>query len=195
MAFRAADRVGLVWDYAGTILEARSAPSSEKGPNENSLALLADGTSIICVLRLDAGDGPATHPFLSYVKSTSTDGGFTWSKAVPLGKGVGCARPRLLALSGGGLVLSGGRLHRGNWDNYLWVNAAGDGVSWVAHSLSYTGTTPSRPTAASALPLLSTHPQREYPHRTHHSSPPAQPLALSSTHARSPARPSVSPCR
>ena len=85
MAFRAADGVRLVWDYAGTILEARSAPSSEEGLNENSLALLADGTSIICVLRLDAGDGPATHPFLPYVKSTSTDGGFTWSKAVPLG--------------------------------------------------------------------------------------------------------------
>ena len=47
---------GFRWRYIGTILLAADAHDSEEGPNENDLALLSDG-SIICVIRLDAGDG------------------------------------------------------------------------------------------------------------------------------------------
>ena len=50
---------------------------------------------------------------LPYTKTVSADGGKTWSKATSLvdtrGKMMGCARPRLLGLTGGGVVLSGGQ--------------------------------------------------------------------------------------
>jgi hypothetical protein len=140
---------GFAWDYIGTILLAADAPDSEEGPNENDLALMSDGSSIICVLRLDAGDGRTPRPpdmqphhFLPYVKVVSRDGAKTWSKAVSLvdtrGFMMGCARPRLLGMGpGGGVVLSGGRLNRTNHENFLWVNAAGDGVKWEAVSISY----------------------------------------------------------
>ena len=138
---------GFGWDYIGTILTAAAAPHSEEGPNENDLALMSDG-SIICVIRLDGGDGRKVlppdmkaHHMLPYVKTVSTDGGKTWSKPVSLvdtrGMMMGCARPRLLGLTGGGVVLSGGRLNRTNHENMLWVNAAGDGVAWEAISVSY----------------------------------------------------------
>ena len=107
---------------------------------------MSDG-SIICVIRLDGGDGRKVlppdmkaHHMLPYVKTVSTDGGKTWSKPVSLvdtrGMMMGCARPRLLGLTGGGVVLSGGRLNRTNHENMLWVNAAGDGVAWEAVCVS-----------------------------------------------------------
>ena len=111
-------------------------------------ALLSDG-SILCVIRLDAGDGRKTlppdmqpHHFLPYAKVTSKDGGRTWSKPVSLvdthGLMMGCARPRLLGFGpGSGVVLSGGRLNHTNHENYLWYNAAGDGAAWEAISVSY----------------------------------------------------------
>lgn len=140
VAFRATDGIGLLWEYAGIIIDAHAASSSEEGPNESALAMLADG-SILAVVRLDAGDGPATHPFLPYARSVSVDGGRTWSAAVALvdelGHNIGCARPRLLTMPSGAVLLSGGRLHRGNWDTYVWLNAAGDGKAWSAHSVSY----------------------------------------------------------
>ena len=75
------------------------------------------------------------------MKVVSKNGGKTWSKAVTMfdthGLLMGCARPRLLGLTpGGGVVLSGGRLNRTNHENYLWINAAGDGVAWEAISIS-----------------------------------------------------------
>ena len=146
VAYRSSDG-GFSWDYTGTILDATAAPDSEEGPNENDLALLSDG-SIICIIRLDAGDGRKVlppdmkaHHMLPYVKTVSRDGGKTWSKPTSLvdtrGLMMGCARPRLLGLSGGGVLLSGGRLNHTNHENYLWVNALGDGQAWEAISISY----------------------------------------------------------
>ena len=54
-----------------------------------------------------------------------------------LAQGVGCACPQLLALPGGGLLLAGGRTGAHNEDVVVWVNSAGDGEEWVAHSISY----------------------------------------------------------
>lgn len=144
VAFKATDGVGLTWEYVGTILDAASWPTSEEGPNENDLALLRDG-SILCVIRVDGGDGRKTHHMQPYVRTISRDGGKSWSNAVAMkdtaGNLVGCARPRLLALpgaaGGGAVVLSGGRLNAKNHDIYVWINAAGDGVDWEAHSISY----------------------------------------------------------
>jgi hypothetical protein len=50
--------------------------------------------------------------------------------------GIGAARPRLLRL-GGSLLLSGGRTWKKNRDSLVWLNAAGDGLAWVPHSISY----------------------------------------------------------
>ena len=50
--------------YSGTILAASSVPKSQEGPNENDLVMLGDGKTIMCIVRLDAGDGPLTHPYV-----------------------------------------------------------------------------------------------------------------------------------
>lgn len=88
-------------------------------------------------MRLDAGDGEVSHPYAPYNKVISTDGGMTWSAPVPLPSQVGCARPRMLRTDGGQIVLSGGRLNATNRDVIVWLNSAGDGVSWAAHSITY----------------------------------------------------------
>eukprot|EP00729_Bicosta_minor_P006105 gene6105-11830_t len=139
VAYKSVDG-GYAWNYLSTILLGTDVPHSEEGPNENDLALMADG-SIICIIRLDGGDGRPDHYMLPYTKVVSKDGGQTWSKATSMtdtrGQMMGCARPRLLGLTGGGVVLSGGRLNKTNHENYLWVNAAGDGADWEAISISY----------------------------------------------------------
>ena len=130
-AFRSEDG-GYHWSYTGSIARADDprVPSNE-GPNENSLALLTNG-SLLCIMRLDAGDAGRYH---RYASSVSNDGGHSWSTAHML-NGIGAARPRLLRL-GGSLLLSGGRTWKKNRDTLVWLNAAGDGVDWVPHSISY----------------------------------------------------------
>jgi hypothetical protein len=131
-AFRSTDD-GFAWTFAGDIARADDprVPSNE-GPNENTLALLANGT-LLCVMRLDAGDAGRYH---RYAASFSSDGkAQTWSVATML-NGVGAARPRLLRL-GTSLLLSGGRTWKKNRDTVVWLNAAGDGELWQPHSISY----------------------------------------------------------
>ena len=91
----------------------------------------------MCIVRLDAGDGPLSHPYVPYYRVLSTDGGRTWINATSLGKGIGCARPRLMRTSGGQILLSGGRLGPLNRDTLVWLNADGEGLDWEAHSVTY----------------------------------------------------------
>lgn len=145
LAFGSAD--GAAWTYLGTIADASAYPASQEGPNENALAALSDGRTVLCVLRLDAGDGPQTHPYANYAAATSTDGGRTWTHGESIA--AGSARPRLLHLGADGagavapapLLLSGGRWHRGSyegWDPLLWVGPSGTVASLSpAMSLSY----------------------------------------------------------
>merc|ERR1711998_129612 len=84
-------------------------PNSTFGPDENDLAVLADNKTVLCVIRMDGDSGCSTNSYRYYAAIRSYDLGRTWGPAVPI-KGAGCARPRLLKLSGGPLVLSGGRL-------------------------------------------------------------------------------------
>ena len=144
VAFASGD--GTHWTYISTIADAAVLPNSEEGPNENALALLSDGRTVLAVMRLDAGDGERSHPFANYAASTSTDGGMTWTAPAPLAN-AGCARPKLLHLGSDGagrvlpapLLLAGGR-HKsaGTSDVLLWVDAAGDGRSFAdAISLSF----------------------------------------------------------
>jgi hypothetical protein len=93
-----------------------------------------------------------------YFQSFSSNLGVTWSKAVMM-HGMGCVKPRLLALGAwdgfstvgrkGPIVLSGGRncLHNVT-DIFLWFNADGmagynpalpdtfNAAAWVKHSIS-----------------------------------------------------------
>ena len=43
-------------------------------PNEHDLVLTSNGT-LVMIVRLDAGDGPITHPFLNYYRTISVDQG------------------------------------------------------------------------------------------------------------------------
>lgn len=85
-------------------------------------------------MRLDGGDAGGWN---GYARSTSSDGGVTWSKPVLLGSGIGCARPRLLSLGNGSLLLSGGRPVYNSRDTKVWFNALGDGIFWTEYSISY----------------------------------------------------------
>ena len=133
VAFRS-DAEGFEWKYVGTIVRPADVPQSHEGPNENAFALLPDRKTVLCVMRLDAGDAGG---FRGYARSVSVDGGVTWSAPELLGPGIGCARPRLLALDDGSLVLSGGRPRYNSRDPLIWLNAKGDGRRWREYSLSY----------------------------------------------------------
>ena len=104
--------------------------SNIEGPNENAMVELTNG-SILCVMRLDATGAP-----VPYASSMSSDGGFSWSAPQPLADDIGAARPRLLRL-GGAVLLSGGRRTELKHDALIWLNNAGDGVSWAAYSISF----------------------------------------------------------
>lgn len=137
VAFQSTDD-GYTWNFLSSILDAAAVPKSQEGPNENDLTLLADGKTIMCVVRLDAGDGPVSQPYASYWRVLSTDGGRTWSSAASLPEGVGCARPRLLRTDDGQIVLAGGRTGPTNRDTLVWLNNGRDGGnSWTAHSITY----------------------------------------------------------
>ena len=103
--------------------------------SESSISLLADGKTLICIIRMDAGDGHASGK--PYAKRFSTDQvsppnvlssgwarrtrdveprrrpaaraqGRTWGALTNMTAGVGTAKPRVL-LMGRSLVLIGGR--------------------------------------------------------------------------------------
>lgn len=92
--------------------------------------------TVAAVVRLDAGDGPASHPYRPYALATSADGGRSWTARGALA-GAGCARPRLLAAAATGpLLLSGGRWQvpgsaDGGWDPRLWVDEPGGHLSFA----------------------------------------------------------------
>ena len=146
------------WKFLSVVANASNAANASVfGPNENDIAMLSDGKTLLCVLRMD-GDGPCdsgSHKanggtggdYRYYASSISTNGGISWSHPRPIA-GAGCARPRLLSLGPGKpLLLSGGRLCVENTtDLSLWVNEDGmggygqsgsNGPAFVKHSLSF----------------------------------------------------------
>jgi hypothetical protein len=134
LAFGSAD--GAAWTFKSVIANASQYAFSQEGPNENALSLLSDGAMLLCVIRMDAGDGMATHPFVNYYAATSTDGGASWATAQEI-PNAGCARPQLLHMGAVGngtvyaapLLLSGGRWESGGTvDVLLWTNADGMGA-------------------------------------------------------------------
>ena len=136
----------LRWTYSGAVITSAQFPKSGEGPNENSISIAADGQTLVAVVRMDAGDGLAwgDHRTKNYYRAESRDWGTSWSRATEMrdtsGRGVGCARPRLLLLRAGGpLLLSGGRLTTESMTGiFLWVSSDGFGHRWdQVHSLSY----------------------------------------------------------
>ena len=145
VAIRSTD--SLTWRFAGVVANA-SGPggysNSSTGPTENDLAILADGNTLLCVLRMDGDSRCSTNSYQYYGASYSRDDGKSWTRAVPM-PGAGCVWPRLLKLDSGPLILSGARLCVEHTDDIsIWVNA--DGMagaatngpgSWTRHSVSY----------------------------------------------------------
>ena len=134
VAYRSNDADGLSWRYLAPVALAEDWDGwSGEGPNESALSLLADGSTLLAVVRLDAGDGGAGGK--PYGKSFSTDGGASWSPLANMtaptgGTLIGTAKPQL-ALVGSQLVLIGGRP-----GNKVWVNADGTGGdAWDEYAL------------------------------------------------------------
>eukprot|EP01047_Picozoa_sp_COSAG01_P051237 COSAG01_NODE_5262_length_4376_cov_8.338321_1_plen_335_part_00 len=77
----------LTWRFAGIVANA-SGPggysNSSTGPTENDLAILADGQTLLCVLRMDGDSRCSTNSYRYYGASYSRDDGKTWSRAVPM---------------------------------------------------------------------------------------------------------------
>lgn len=148
VGFRSTDG-GNTFTYLGPIANSTSYLTSDEGPNENSLTLLSDNRTILCLFRMDAGDGPATHSYKNYELTFSQDNGLSWNTGTYLPNG-GCARPRMYHLGNtniqrtGGVVpapllLSGGRWRDHNTsDILLWSNYDGLGIDWD-DPLSITG--------------------------------------------------------
>lgn len=122
VAFRSDD--GFNWKYTSTIHNISQAPWSTFGPNEHDMAVLADGKSIMAVIRPDGDAGCSSGTYRNYYQSYSTDSGDSWSLPRPI-HGAGCARPRLLKIEPKGpLLMSGGRLCVENTTGiFLWVNS------------------------------------------------------------------------
>ena len=127
--------------------------SIQYGPNENALVLLADGRTIMSVVRMDANSEcgarrsgvwpPSTsHSYQYYHQAFSTDFGKSFSMPRPIttgnGTGAGCVRPHLLLLRPGGpLLMSGGRnCVDSHVDISLWVSADGMGRRWEEVSVT-----------------------------------------------------------
>jgi hypothetical protein len=134
-AFRSRDG-GYGWDYAGTILDAAGYPQSEEGPNQNDLVLLADNRTLMCVMRVDSGEGPSMR-YEPLVRSFSTDAGVTWTAPETFGPGFATGHPRLTRMADGQILLSASQLAPTDRDLLLYWNTAGDGKSWAPHSVSY----------------------------------------------------------
>eukprot|EP00937_MAST-01D_sp_MAST-1D-sp2_P001797 g1797.t1 len=134
VAFRSSD--GYSWAYAGTVLDAAGVPSSEEGPNQNDLVLLADNRTIMCVMRVDSGEGPSGR-YAPLVRSFSADGGFTWTRPETFGAGFATGHPRLARTEDGQVLLSSNQVSATDRDLLVYWNAAGDGRTWRPHSVSY----------------------------------------------------------
>jgi len=144
---------GLHWTYRGLISDAAAYMqhniSSMGNTEENDLAVMADGKTVMAVMRTD-GDCDCKASFGAYLggpcgiyrpyyQAYSSDQGSTWSLGRPI-PGTGCARPRLLSLGvGKPMLMSGGRMCSSNMTGlFVWLNRLGlPYAPWEIFSLSY----------------------------------------------------------
>jgi len=64
---------GSSWQFAGVVANSSSYPSSSFGPSENDIAVLADGKTLMCVLRMDGDGRCATKSYRYYSATYSSD--------------------------------------------------------------------------------------------------------------------------
>jgi hypothetical protein len=57
VAFYVSDAEGLAWTFRSYVGRADELQWSGEGPNESTLVLLSDGKTLLCIMRMDAGDG------------------------------------------------------------------------------------------------------------------------------------------
>ena len=106
---------GVKWKYLSTVADENSPLDGEDGPSEASLCRLKDGR-IMCVFR--------TASYVKYGQAFSSDEGKSWT-GVRRMDGPGSVQPSLATMPDGVVSLSGGRP-----GIFLWLNAAGDGLTW-----------------------------------------------------------------
>jgi hypothetical protein len=127
------DTTGMSWHLRSIIASKETLTKlripSEEGPNENTVVILRDGKTLLCVIRVDGGDGAPHSYHRPYLFAQSQDNAFTWSlkRAPPQ---LLSARPRALVLGNGALLLSGGRPGLG-----LWVSTDGFGKQWKSFDI------------------------------------------------------------
>jgi hypothetical protein len=102
---------------------------SQEGPNENDIVLLKDGVTLLCVIRIDGGDGVPSHSHVPYLLATSVDRGLTWSMREAPAYMLS-ARPRAMVLPNGALVVTGGRPALS-----IWISADGFGNHWEEYDI------------------------------------------------------------
>jgi hypothetical protein len=109
---------GRHWSYRSTIASKASVNaagwSSQEGPNENDVVLMSDQQTLFSIIRKDGGDGYPDHAHVPYLLAKSTDQGFHWSVREAPAQMLS-ARPRMVALSGGALIVTGGRPALNMW--------------------------------------------------------------------------------
>jgi len=135
------DTTGRNWTMRSTIASPRDmikgnprlprcpAGGCEEGPSENDITVLRDGRTLLNVMRIDGGDGQPHNYHVPFLLARSTDLAHTWtvSQAPPT---MLSARPELLTLANGVVLLSGGRPGLG-----LWVSSDGDARSWKGYDI------------------------------------------------------------
>lgn len=137
LAFTSLDT--FTWRFTGVIANASSFPWTDFGPTESDLAYAADGSTLVCVIRMSGDSACLNGGYRSYFVAYSADGGATWTLPAEL-PGLGCVRPRLLRMGGGGpMVLSGGRnCVAGTKDITLWTAATvAPASTWAQYSITY----------------------------------------------------------
>ena len=73
------------WLYHGMVANASGPggyPTSIFGPDENDVAVLGDGKTLLCVIRMDGDAGCATKSYRYYAAIYSHDFGKSWGRAV-----------------------------------------------------------------------------------------------------------------
>eukprot|EP00117_Sycon_ciliatum_P032149 scpid58650/ scgid24999/ len=124
-------RDGLLWEFRALVANASHFPHSEEGPNESALVCLADGETLMVVMRMDGGDGPPDRRHSTLYQSFSSDDGKTWSTpAVMQPPAVLSVRPKLLMMDAQGPGKGPLLLTTGRPGIALWVNWDGMGRTW-----------------------------------------------------------------
>lgn len=97
------------WTLHGVVANASDYPCATEGPIEHDIVRLVDGR-LMTIFRTDGGDG---HGWQPYSQTFSEDEGRSWSHGKMMANGLqgvnGTARPRLLRLPSGPILLAGGR--------------------------------------------------------------------------------------